>query len=39
MLGDVTVFATDLFAVPPDELAGVEVDLTIVDGRVAYARG
>ena len=39
MLGDVTVFETDLFAVPPDELGNVQVDLTIVDGRVAYARG
>lgn len=38
MLGDVTVFETDLFAVPPDALADVKVDLTIVDGRVAYER-
>lgn len=36
-LGDVTVFATDLRAVPPDDLAAVGVDLTIVDGRVVHA--
>ncbi|CAA9566823.1 MAG: hypothetical protein AVDCRST_MAG19-2310, partial [uncultured Thermomicrobiales bacterium] len=38
MLGDVTVFETDLRAVRPDELAAVAVDLTILDGRVAFAR-
>jgi predicted amidohydrolase YtcJ len=38
MLGDVTVFETDLFAVPPAELGAVNVDYTIVDGTVAYAR-
>jgi predicted amidohydrolase YtcJ len=39
MLGDVTVYETDLFAVPPAELGAVQVDYTIVDGAVAYARG
>ncbi|CAA9569537.1 MAG: Exoenzymes regulatory protein AepA in lipid-linked oligosaccharide synthesis cluster [uncultured Thermomicrobiales bacterium] len=38
MLGDVTVFETDLREVRPDELAAVAVDLTILDGRVAFAR-
>ena len=38
MLGDVTVVETDLGHVPPDELATVKVDLTIVDGRVAFRR-
>jgi hypothetical protein len=37
-LGDVTVLSTDLRSVPPDDLAAVDVDLTVVDGRVAYER-
>jgi hypothetical protein len=36
MLGDVTVFAADLFAVPPDDLATVPVDFTIAEGNVVY---
>ena len=38
MLGDVTVFETDLFEVPAVELGTVKIDYTIVDGDVAYAR-
>jgi predicted amidohydrolase YtcJ len=38
MLGDVTVFNTDLTAVPTEELGQVQVDHTITDGRVAYSR-
>ncbi|MBA2521031.1 MAG: amidohydrolase [Chloroflexia bacterium] len=38
MLGDVTVFETDLFAVPATALGEVKVDYTIVDGEVVYAR-
>ncbi|MFM9107457.1 MAG: amidohydrolase [Chloroflexota bacterium] len=38
MLGDVTVFETDLFAVAPDDLHTVNVDYTIADGSVRYAR-
>lgn len=38
LLGDVTVFESDLFAVDPNDLAAVKIDLTIVDGEVAYAR-
>lgn len=38
MLGDVTVFATDLFAVQPDDLANVGIAFTIVEGDVAYQR-
>jgi predicted amidohydrolase YtcJ len=38
MLGDVTVFETDLFAVAADDLASVQIDYTIVDGAVAFAR-
>ncbi len=38
LLGDVTVFETDLAAVPPDELAQVKVDLTILEGEVVFHR-
>jgi predicted amidohydrolase YtcJ len=38
MLGDVTVFNTDLFALDPLELDEVKADLTIVGGEVAYRR-
>lgn len=38
MLGDVTVFETDLFAVEPAALAEVQVDFTISDGVVRHAR-
>jgi predicted amidohydrolase YtcJ len=36
MLGDVTIFETDLAAVEPNDLATVKVDYTITDGRVVY---
>jgi predicted amidohydrolase YtcJ len=39
MLGDVAVFETDLCAVDPDDLATVQVDYTIAEGRVVYERG
>ncbi len=39
MLGDVTVFETDLSSVDPESLGEVNVDLTVVDGRVVFARG
>jgi predicted amidohydrolase YtcJ len=38
MLGDVTVFETDLRAVAPNELGSVQIDDTIADGQIAYAR-
>ncbi|HLL50682.1 MAG TPA: amidohydrolase family protein, partial [Thermomicrobiales bacterium] len=38
MLGDVTVFETDLFSVAADDLAMVQVDYTVTDGEVAYER-
>lgn len=38
MLGDVTVFETDLFAVEPSDLHTVRVDYTITEGRVAHER-
>lgn len=36
LLGDVTVFNTDLFAVDPLELDTVRADVTVVDGVVAW---
>lgn len=38
MLGDVTVFETDIFAIDPDDLHAVKVDYTISEGGVRYAR-
>jgi len=37
-LGDVTVLSEDPRAVPPAELTDLEVEYTVVDGRVAYER-
>lgn len=39
MLADLTVFARDPFALPPDELPSVDIALTVVDGRVAHRTG
>jgi predicted amidohydrolase YtcJ len=38
LLGDVTVFETDLFAVDPNNLAKINVDYTISEGKVVYER-
>jgi predicted amidohydrolase YtcJ len=38
MIGDVTVFETDVHAVEPDQLGTVRIDYTITDGNVAYER-
>ncbi|MER3436389.1 MAG: amidohydrolase, partial [Chloroflexota bacterium] len=38
MLGDVTVFETDLHRVAPEEIGAVKVDYTITEGRIAYDR-
>ena len=35
---DLTVFARDVMAVPAAEIPGVEVDMTLVDGAIAYRR-
>jgi predicted amidohydrolase YtcJ len=35
-LADVVVLDRDLFATPPDDIAGVGVDLTLVGGEIAY---
>jgi predicted amidohydrolase YtcJ len=37
-LADLVVLARDPFTVPPEELRAVEVDLTLVGGRVVYER-
>lgn len=38
MIGDVTIFETDLHKTPPTELSDVQVDFTITDGNVAHER-
>ena len=38
MLGDVTVYETDLFAVDPNELHRVKIDHAVSEGVVAYSR-
>ncbi len=37
-LGDVTVFDADIFAIDPNDLHSVQIDYTIAEGAVAYAR-
>lgn len=37
-LADITIFDRDLFRVPEDEILKVEVDYTVVDGRVVFER-
>jgi predicted amidohydrolase YtcJ len=36
MLADITVFAQDLFEVSPAEIPGIEIALTVVDGRIVH---
>ena len=36
---DLVVFAQDLFQLPPDRLASVEVEMTMVNGEVVYRQG
>jgi len=38
MLGDVTIFETDLHQTPVDEIGAVKIDYTVTDGNVAFAR-
>jgi predicted amidohydrolase YtcJ len=38
MVGDITVFETDLRSVDPSNLGRVQIDYTITDGNVAYER-
>jgi len=38
MLADLVLLSDNIFAVPSEELAGVRVAMTVVDGRVVYER-
>src|SRR6266850_2968622 len=38
MLADLVVFAADLFRIPPRQILGTPVDLTVVGGRVVFDR-
>ncbi len=38
MLADMVLLSDNIFAVPSEELAGVRVTMTVVDGRVVYER-
>ena len=38
MIGDVTVFETDIRSVDPSDLASVRVDYTVTDGNIVYQR-
>jgi predicted amidohydrolase YtcJ len=38
MLGDVTIFETDLETVAPEDIGQVQIDATILDGHVVYER-
>jgi predicted amidohydrolase YtcJ len=38
MLADIVVLSADLFAIAPDEISGVTVDVTIFDGKTIYER-
>lgn len=39
MLADLTVLDSDYFSVEEEEIKGIEADLTIVNGRIVYAKG
>jgi predicted amidohydrolase YtcJ len=39
LLADLVILSEDIFSIDPERIAGVNVDLTIVDGRVVYERG
>ena len=38
MLADIVVLSDDLFTIAPEKIEGVQVDVTIFDGRVIYER-
>jgi predicted amidohydrolase YtcJ len=38
MLADLAVLSRDLFTVPPETIDGIQVDLTISDGAIVFAR-
>jgi len=37
-LADLTILSGDLFSVPPDDIKLIKAEMTIVDGRIVYAR-
>ncbi len=37
-LADLTVLSSDLLAVPTNEIEDVNVEMTIIDGKVAYSK-
>jgi len=37
-LADMVILSRDLFAIPPEEIPGVQVEMTILGGRVVYER-
>ena len=37
-LADVVVLSDDLFSIPPEKINDVQVDLTVVGGRVVYQK-
>jgi predicted amidohydrolase YtcJ len=37
-LADLVVADCDLFALPPERLGGVQVQMTVVGGRIVYRR-
>ncbi len=38
MLADIVVLSNDPFAVPPQDIHQIKVEMTIVDGRVVYKK-
>jgi predicted amidohydrolase YtcJ len=38
MLADIVILSDDVFAIPPEKLADVEVVITIVDGKIVYRK-
>lgn len=39
LLADIVVLSDDIFAIDPVQIQSVDVDLTIVDGKIVYKRG
>lgn len=38
-LADFVLLSQDLFSIPPEEIRDVDVELTVVGGKVVYERG
>ena len=37
-LADIVVLSADPFSAPPEEIPGIEIDMTVFDGRVVHSR-